>query len=230
MRRKLVVLVIMLGIMRAKLAKTLQIPKGKSILFTHGSGKLLDFDTHDFSIINASIESDGKLRHSDKLQTKFYVNDFNKIDLKSYLPKFVYYETVTIHLLSLIHATTLEGYFENQEKYKNVDLNSRTKELRKLAQKCNIKNIGKLYGLLEIRNEIAHNLYPVTIQYNEKDYVYDDPLLVDAIKKDSKLLMMSLVELYIKYQPKMEVWLERIMSKTPAQIIIKSDGIIETHE
>ena len=220
-----------LGLLKAKMSGVLVIPEGKSILIPMGEGLLLQSKTIDFGIINSPVSlSDGRRRNTDKIQVRFHVDMIQKINLDDYLPRFVYFETVTIHLLSLIHADNIGEYYSKQAIYRDVTLMDRVSELRGIAKAKNISSIGKLTGLLEVRNEIAHNLYPIAISYNETTYPYDDAALVDRIKKDSMLVMRSLLKLYDEYVHKLEGWIQPILDEVPAQVALMSDGSIETHD
>lgn len=208
--------------MKAKYAGALHIPNGKSILIPTGEGKLLDSKTFDFHIINAPVQDANILKHEDKMQVRFVPDRIKDISLSNYLPYFVYFESVTLHLLALVKANSLDGYFKLQTECRDQDLKDRLDTLRDTAKEKSISGVGKIYALSQVRNELAHNLYPIAIPYNNKVYMHNGKQLLKLIRDDSWTAMKALIELYSHYTQKMDKWMEPIIQKIPTYLDIKN--------
>lgn len=202
---------------QARNLNTLNIPSETSVLIPRGVEATRGGPKYHFITLNAVIQLKESIKRTIDPPSTFDVNGLKEITISTYLAEFLYFETCTIHLLALIDSTNLKQYFRLQEVYSCIQLSDRVELLKAVSSQWKINNISKIKSLSGVRNQVAHNLNPVLIKYNDghKPRQYDDPDLVNAIIDDSNAAMYAISCLYSKYLPKLFGWLEISVTKLP---------------
>ncbi len=188
----------------------LQVPEGESILFPVEPYE----NKHVFIAINSIIKLDHNIKRTIDPPMAFETSPLPEVVLDSFMPRFLYFETITLHLLSLMEARDIHQYFRLQSTYKGVSLKTRVDLIRSATKEQKINNVGKITALAEIRNQIAHNLSPVIIQYPKKSFMqYDDSDFAKKVTNDLNEAMDGLMQLYARIIPKLILWCEPYLNK-----------------
>ena len=141
--------------------------------------------------------------------TLFTSKDLTKIDLDNFLHMFTFFEAVSLHLLSLTEASTLDQYISLQRHYIKISLGDRLALIADAyTDKTGKKYINNLRSnILQVRNQVAHSLNPLRVTYKNDDYDIDDSTLMHYVKDDMNNAMNALMTPYLASQQKLIKWL-----------------------
>lgn len=170
------------------------------------------------------LVQDGCKHSRSTWMSRFIIDNIKKIDSGEFLAQFVYFEAVTLHLLSLKEAQNIEQYFRLQQSMGGVSLYERIKLLinHYIVDDQSKRDLKKLLNILEIRNQVAHVLKPSFIKFESIYSANDDPALVNKITSIMWSAMGTLVNEYEQEQNKMSDWINKINANTPDYVEIKN--------
>lgn len=197
----------MSGIRMPLLAK-----KGSAILSVTAVGD--DSASGDFYLFNpVQIYMLGSDRYSWQWQEMSYnPRKIKIIDAGYFLEQFLFIESLTLHLICLSNASSLHQYIDHQRIIAKIPLSDRIKETAILASRSSEpKNseVSKLGDLLELRNQIGHNLKPSFVKYGKQRHFYanNDTEKIEEIVSIMTKGMSPLCERYIDESCKLYDWI-----------------------
>lgn len=164
-----------------------------------------------------STEEDVSVRTSEFILN--HVNGIYNIDDNEFFHSFTYFEAITTHYTALKKASNIEEYFNEQEAIRNnpsITLNKLLEDIAKsLTDTADKKQINQFRStMLNVRNQIAHNLYPAFIKFNGVYCSANDPDLSEKVRAAMWNTMVILVREYRKEQTaKLEVWLQAFLNE-----------------
>jgi hypothetical protein len=138
--------------------------------------------------------------------------NYSKIEISSYMKHFMYFESLTIGIISMDTSSSFEQYFINWKLVEKKNLSKRLEMIDTLKNQYNDSSIQLVSGIRQlslVRNQLAHKLNPLTIEYKEMGRArIDDSDLVKVLSRDMNQRLYDILSLYRSVQGvKMDTWL-----------------------